>query len=252
MKVLIAILSCESFRVNGNNQAMRDTWLPHIEGADYKIFMGHGSKATLEDEVYLDAPDDYKNVTYKTKAMYKWALEKGYDYIFKCYPDTYVCPKRLMKSGFEEYDYSGNFACKPLTGPYCCGGTGYWLSRKAYTTLIDARIPTEDTVISLSSAQPTYPRALRRSRPAQAPIVIKCIDTWAEDKWAGDFIKNDKSYTKHHDLRYEEDVYSSGPELGNDKITQHLSRPVKEGEHSQYDNAWLYAKHDAWLSSVIS
>ena len=46
MKVLIAILSCESFRTNGNNQAMRDTCLPLVKGADYKIFMGQGSKIT--------------------------------------------------------------------------------------------------------------------------------------------------------------------------------------------------------------
>lgn len=250
MKVLIAILSCELFRTNGNNQAMLDTWLPYVKDADYKIFMGQGSNVSQVYEVLLDAPDDYNNVTYKAKEMYKWALEKGYDYIFKCYPDTYVCPSRLMSSGFEKYDYSGNFACKPLTGPYCCGGTGYWLSRKAYAHLIDMRIPTEDTVIAFDFARPAFTRAIRRPKPIQSPVVIKCIDTWAEDKWTGDLIKNDKTYTKHHDVRYEEDVYASGPEVGNNKITQHLSRPVKEGEHSHYECQWLHNKHQAWLNSL--
>ena len=40
MKALIAIISCESYRVNGNNQALRDTWLPSVSkelGLDYRI-----------------------------------------------------------------------------------------------------------------------------------------------------------------------------------------------------------------------
>ena len=59
MKVLIAVLSCELYRINGNNQAMRDTWLPLVSGADYKIFMGQGSTCSQPDEVFLDVPDDY-------------------------------------------------------------------------------------------------------------------------------------------------------------------------------------------------
>lgn len=249
MKVLIAVLSCELFRTNGNNQAMRDTWLPLVKDADYKIFMGQGSSVTQEDEVLLDAPDDYKNVTYKARAMHRWALERSYNYVFKCYPDTYVCPSRLVKSGFEDYDYSGNFACRPDTGPYCCGGTGYWLSSRACEELVNARIPTEDTIIRFDVPKSPYSRAIQRPRLHREPLVIKSIDTWAEDKWTGDLVKNNKLFTKHHDIRYEEDVYSSGPEATNDKITQHLSRPVKEGEPSQYDYRWLLSKHQAWLNS---
>ena len=86
MEVLVAIITCEAFRTNGNNDAVRNTWLPDLVklGVDYKFFMGQGSKSTKDDEVLLDAPDDYHNVTYKTKEMYKYAAAKGYEYVFLC------------------------------------------------------------------------------------------------------------------------------------------------------------------------
>jgi hypothetical protein len=252
MKVLIAVLSCELYRTNGNNQALRDTWLPCIVGADYKFFMGQGSKCTQPDEVYLDVQDDYSNVTYKAKEMYKWAASKDYDYVFKCFPDTYVCPERLLRSGFEKYDYSGNFACKPPTGTYVCGGTGCWISRRAYNVLISKRIPTEDTVLNPSPARPLRPRFSRAPERPQTiyPTIIKNIDTWAEDKWSGDVIRDEKTLSMHHDPRYEDNVLSSGPEVTNTKITQHLSKPSGEGIAAIYDKAWLYAKHEAWLRSL--
>ena len=42
MEVLVAIITCESFRTNGNNDAVRNTWLPDLVklGVDYKFFMG--------------------------------------------------------------------------------------------------------------------------------------------------------------------------------------------------------------------
>jgi hypothetical protein len=251
MKVLIAVLSCELYRINGNNQALRDTWLPSIKGADYKIFMGQGSTITLPDEVYLDVPDDYSNVTYKAKEMYKWAASKDYDYVFKCFPDTYVCPERLLRSGFEKYDYSGNFACTPPTGAYVCGGTGCWISKKACSVLISKRIPTGDIVLNpgepIRALRPRFSRV--PVRPRILPVVLKNIDTWAEDKWSGDVIRNEKTLSMHHDSRYEDNVMSSGPEVTNAKITQHLSRPYSEGVPAGYDKAWLYEKHEAWLNS---
>ena len=53
---------------------------------------------------------------------------------FKCYPDTYVCPSRLMLSGFDKYDYVGNYACKPPSGSYCCGGLGIGPAKQHMTT----------------------------------------------------------------------------------------------------------------------
>jgi hypothetical protein len=253
MKILIAALSCELFRTNGNNQAMRDTWLPDVKGADYKIFMGQGSQIQRDDEVFLDAPDGYDSVTYKAKEMYKWAQARKYEYIFRCFPDTYVCPSRLLDSGFEKYDYSGNFAARPLSGAYACGGAGCWFSRKAYETLIQAPIPVEDVTLNLGRPlRLPNSRGPVRPHPGPTALVLKNIEKWADDKWSGDVMRNTKSIVSHHDPRYEDQVLYSGPEAGNARITQHLSRPVREGSPSYYDKSWLYEKHKAWINSFYT
>jgi hypothetical protein len=254
MKVLIAVLSCELYRTNGNNQALRDTWLPCIAGADYKLFMGQGSQCSQADEVYVDVPDDYGHVTYKTRAIYKWALEHDYDYIFKCFADTYVCPVRLLSSGFENYDYVGNFACRPQGSfAYCTGGSGYWLSKKAYGPLATAHIPVDELVVVM----PPNRRPLRSRAPNRTsfiPSVTKVLNilTWAEDRWTGGLVYTHEDLKIHHDSRYEENVYGKGPEHDNDTISIHLSRAkFIEGEPSTYDNSWMRDKHNAWTRGVV-
>ncbi len=249
MKCLIAIISCESYRVNGNNQALRDTWLPDVAkepGLHYKIFMGQGSKPDKEDEVFLDVPDDYQHISYKGREIHKYALDNDYDFVYKCYPDTYLCPSRLMRSDFQNYDYVGNFACKLKSGQqYCTGGTGYWLSRKAYSLLIDCPIPQEIT-IEPKRALRTWSRT-----PASTvtPTPLKVTDTlmWAEDMWSGLALSKYPELKTLHDARYEEDVYSSGPEQGNSKISFHLSRATTAGQSALYDKQWMYDKHNNWL-----
>ncbi len=250
MRCLVAIMSCESYRVNGNNQALRDTWLPDVAkelGLEYRIFMGQGSKIENGDEVLLDVPDDYSHVSFKGREVHKYALENGYDFIYKCYPDTYLCPSRLMKSGFQDYDYVGNFACKLRTGQqYCTGGTGYWLSKKAYRLLIAYPIPVEVTV---SPKRELRARVWRPNQVVVAPPAPLKINTlsWAEDMWAGLALAKYPDLKCLHDVRYEEDVYSSGPEKSNAKISLHLSRATVEGQSALYDKQWMYDKHNNWL-----
>jgi len=55
MKALIAITSWVTGAINGENQAMRDTFLkdvPRYPGLDYKFFIGNG-QSTGEDETLL-------------------------------------------------------------------------------------------------------------------------------------------------------------------------------------------------------
>jgi hypothetical protein len=254
MKVLIAVLSCELYRTNGNNQALRDTWLPCIVGADYKFFMGQGSKCTQPDEVYLDVQDDYGHVTFKARAIYKWALEQGYDYIFKCFADTYVCPSRLLSSGFENYDYVGNFACRPQGSfAYCTGGSGYWLSKKTYGPLATAHIPVDDLVTVI----PPNRRPLRSRAPIRFPneaSITKVLNVlmWAEDRWTGGLVYTHEDLKIYHDTRYEENVFGKGPERSNDTISIHLSRTKYiEGSPSTYEHSWMHDKHNAWMRGVV-
>ncbi len=251
MKSLIAVMSCEAYRVNGNNQALRDTWLPDVSkevGVDYKIFMGQGSQIEEKDEVLLDVPDDYGHVSYKGREVSRYVLQNGYDFVYKCYPDTYVCPSRLMTSGFENYDYMGNFSCVPRGKPsYCTGGVGYWSSRDVNAVLVDADIPTYSLIYPHPPRRPI--RSPKRDSPVICPPTIVYEDRqWAEDKWAGFIIGNYPSFKKLHDVRYEEDVYAAGPEKVNGTIAIHLSRS-REGQSALYDKQWMYDKHNRWLGT---
>jgi len=42
------------------------------------------------------------------RGQYRWALAHDFDFTFQIGSDCYVVLKRLMESGFENYDYSGN------------------------------------------------------------------------------------------------------------------------------------------------
>lgn len=114
--------------------ALRDTWLRDVAAfpfVDYKLFFGvpHGGRPALEDEIYLNCPDDYEHLPHKTIALCKWAYEHGYEWVFKADDDSFVWVDRLIQELLEHkhrMDYGGY-----LNGHVCSGGTGYWLSRRA-------------------------------------------------------------------------------------------------------------------------
>lgn len=141
MKLLIAILSCHALR--HCEKAERDTWITEIpQGVDYKFFLGNPTSTLENDEVFLDVDDAFQGVTEKTVALYRWALEKGYDYTYKCDLDTLVRPQLLLRSGFEQNDYVGGY-----NEGFASGGSGYCLSRKALQVVVDGKYepgPAED------------------------------------------------------------------------------------------------------------
>jgi hypothetical protein len=223
MRALIAISSCGDFESNGNNQALRDTWLKDAArlGVPYKFFFGVGQgEPEREDAVILrDVPDDYEHLTYKTRASLRWAHEHGFTHVFRCFPDTFVRVDRLMASGFERFDYLGDFRSE-VAGPpnYASGGPGYWLSRKAFSFLINAPV---------------------------LGIWRDDITPWAEDLWTGQILgrhvdaaltyRDEWGKFVNHGSRY-------WPALDNDTITAHLSCP------DPYDKARMYAAHKVWKS----
>ena len=125
MKVLLAVLSCHSLR--HYQQSVRCTWGTEVPpGVDLRFFLGVPQGPFESDEVFLDVADDFNNITFKTVAIYKWALEQGYDWCFKCDLDTLVRPKLLLSSGLEKYDWVGG-----QNQVFASGGAGYGLSRRA-------------------------------------------------------------------------------------------------------------------------
>jgi hypothetical protein len=126
MKVLIAILSYNQGRQH--HELIRNTWLQGCK-TDYKFILGNETKDPQQDELVVDSQDTYYDLIFKVEKSVEYALINNYDYLFRCDLDTYVCIDRLLRSGFEQHDWSG------YGEPY--GGSGYWLSRKATQALID-------------------------------------------------------------------------------------------------------------------
>jgi hypothetical protein len=148
MKILVAIMTCHSYRLRAD--AQRDTWVKDIPvELDYRFFLGHkDGYQPAEDEVMLHVGDDYKSFPAKVKAMHEWALAVGYDFVFKCDDDVYVRPERLLAAVPKDWDYCGRKR-GPSGGhpaPYA-SGFSYWLSKKAMRLLANCALtqdPAED------------------------------------------------------------------------------------------------------------
>lgn len=242
MKLLIAISSCYAFEKNGNNQVLRETWLADawpdrktsfvsdsIRGCDYKFFFGTGQGAEtaelLNDCVLLPEVDDsYGDLSKKTQHSLRWASSRGYDFVFRCFPDTYCRPERLVNCGFEEHDYYGDFRGEHCTPDnYPSGGPGYFLSRKAFELCLDAPI--------------TGPEATGKHTR---------VWHYAEDLWVGQVLNwhRDKGLKYFDDNRFlNRGTAHPGPLKANSVISTHLSCP------DQYYPERMRQKHAEWLAS---
>lgn len=162
-KILIAVVTCEKFKTRAD--AQRQTWVPRIQGADVRFFLGKQEREPLSDEVFLDVPDDYKSLPHKVRAMHQWALASGYTKVLKTDDDTYVHPVRMM-SAIPPQDYAGFLNGTPPK-PWCSGFC-YWLSETAMRITSVSEIPTEE---------------------------------WAEDRWVGGVLY-DHGIKPFYDRRY--------------------------------------------------
>src|ERR1700728_3835682 len=132
MRTLIAVTSCHAFRERAD--AVRETWGREVEGADILYFLGRG-KVLRPDEIILECDDGYHHLSAKTQLIRRWALEHGYDYLWKVDDDCYLRPERLL-ADFRNLDYVGRRGgCSGTSpGPYFSGFI-YGLSRKALELL---------------------------------------------------------------------------------------------------------------------
>lgn len=128
MKVLIAIMSCEAERYM--HDVIRETWLRNCP-CDYAFILGHEAGSQFADEIRMAYVPDARNaLIYKVQATMRYALNSGYDYLFRCDNDTFVAVDRLLASDFAERD---------LTNGY--GGTGIWLNRDCMQALLSYTKP---------------------------------------------------------------------------------------------------------------
>jgi hypothetical protein len=139
---------------------IRDTWVkdipPHDPAilqeveVDYKFFYGSKIRPDgkpnqrtyaavelrrpLADEVYLDCGDGYTSNSHKMKAICRWALKNGYDYVLRCDDDTFIYPEKILKTNFTRADYVGSGE-----GDFHPGGC-LFLSRRAMEIIANAPI----------------------------------------------------------------------------------------------------------------
>jgi hypothetical protein len=163
MSLMVCVKSCVKDMDRGFHDAIRSTWGQVLRGkALVRFFVGHSgsdyfmahpkaeARVLQNDEVRIDAADDYHSLPHKTRAICAWASTKSVDHIFLCDTDTYVRSVKLLSCGYERYDYAGKIT-KPIgeTFPYdavdrngvvthidncypwASGGFGYFLSRNA-------------------------------------------------------------------------------------------------------------------------
>ncbi len=138
MRVLIAVVTCASHVEH--RKAIRETWMPLVKDADVKFFLGQGE--ALEDEVIVDCDDSYEGLPSKVRAIVRWALAQGYDYMLKCDDDVILKPDRLLQSGFYRHDFTGhkNDSRKyPVPFGFC-----YWLSKKAMSIVENLELPSNN------------------------------------------------------------------------------------------------------------
>jgi hypothetical protein len=172
MSLLIAVKSCQHDMERNDHQVIRNTWGSALAGADLQFFIGLQDGEIEEvpnleaDESRVMAPDDYDSLTLKTIEIVRWARKLKYDYVFLADTDTYLIPWRLMTSGFENLDFGGlttkefgkifRYSGRTRGGkdftisncyPWCSGGYGYFLSKKAMDLILAAPTPTDPVMI---------------------------------------------------------------------------------------------------------
>jgi len=155
MKVLIAIISFQGDAENGNHDKIRQTWGKDVApaGADLRFFIGRRDKfyQPKPDETLIPWQEDgtrtcqhpywhaepgctcveYWQVLYR--GILDWSIRNGYDHTFLAENDTFLVPRKLMKLGFENYDFSGWMMYVHADKPdyYYAEPGGYFLSRRA-------------------------------------------------------------------------------------------------------------------------
>ena len=124
-KRIVGVVSCHALRHYEDD--IRSTWAQEIPpDVSLKFFLGRPMVVPSTDEVLLDVSDKWEGITQKCVEMYRWALEQGFTYLWKCDLDTFVRPQQLLGSGLETFDWVGG-----QNDWFASGGAGYGLSKRA-------------------------------------------------------------------------------------------------------------------------
>lgn len=157
-KPLLAIVSCHSYTYESNGlvsahpvrpvldrrSAVKATWLKDVD-IQYKWFFGRhpsGLPSADTNEVFLDCGDGYHDLPYKTRAIARWAVDHGYDRLFKVDDDSFIYwdmfkGRPLFSDPAVEY---GGTCWEWDTPGYAYGGC-YALAGRMLQAVASAEIP---------------------------------------------------------------------------------------------------------------
>jgi hypothetical protein len=165
MKLLLGILSCQ--RYSERRDAVRSTWLRGY--TDQALFFAGKSESISNELVTLDCQDSYEHLPTKMLAFFRYSLQAcDFDWLFKCDDDTYVDIAALtalipiLKADYlgvvcgHDKDFDRKYHIGKVSesrfnhdhrgawhGPWCKGGDGYFLSRRAVEALARHAVPTD-------------------------------------------------------------------------------------------------------------
>ena len=140
MKCLIAVVNCH--KRLAYQQCIRETWLPLVKDTDVRFFLGPSTREPEENEVFLDCDDSYEGLPSKVRAIVRWALSQGYDYVCKLDDDVVIKPAQFLATGFQNYDFTGHRNdIREFPVPF---GFAYWMNRRAMQLVADADLPKDN------------------------------------------------------------------------------------------------------------
>lgn len=164
MKVLIAVKSSMKGWMGGMHEPIRESWgskavCTKDNHVHLKFFFGNDSGWLLgpyPDEIHIDAPDGYTDLSKKVKKICEYAVAGGYDYVYICDTDTFCIVDRLMDilRYQPSFDYGGWIV--PWKPKFAFGGCGYVLSNRA--AQIIAEEPVRDPLDDISIGRVLYGR----------------------------------------------------------------------------------------------
>ena len=126
MRILFALETCADPRYAERRKMVESTWAKRMPpGYTFESFEGPR----------LGVDDSYKGLCQKSRAIYRYARENGFDWTVKVDDDVFVRTDQLK---IPDSEYCGFCLPRPPEVQSYCAGSFYWLSRRTFSILADA------------------------------------------------------------------------------------------------------------------
>ena len=149
MKVLILVLSSDTYPSKRNSKVQKNTWAKELPDNFEAIHYKSGNKTYIkENDLIVKAGKKTNEIGYKNFRAFEWVLEnKQFDYLFRTNTSSYINISELEKfikdidKGNSKYIYSGKIInLKKSTNNEVVqfvSGAGILLSKNSLQSLVD-------------------------------------------------------------------------------------------------------------------